>query len=241
MDYYFITGTSRGIGKALAELLLQDNNNFVYGLSRTNTIENVNFKFINLDLGNIDDVKKFEFPEFENESSIALVNNSAAKSEVLRLGKRSPENITDTYNVNIVSPSLLMNNFLHKYQKKQSAVRVIMNISSGAGKRPIESWSIYCATKAALEMISEVVSIEQKLKYPNNPVHIFAVGPGVVNTKMQDELRKVSPEDFSMVGMFIEYKEKNQLAEPADIAVKLRTILMDPGKFDMVSLNLKEM
>jgi len=246
MNYYFITGSSKGIGKALTELLLQSKENFVYGLSRSNEtgagFKNDNFIHTKIDLNNLSEVKSFEFPSFENATvdSITLVNNSAASSEVIHLGKRSSDNIIEAYNVNIVSPSLLMNSFLKMYQSYNNCKRIILNISSGASKKAIESWSTYCASKSALDMISEVVNLEQKIKHPDNPVYVFSVGPGVVDTGMQEKLRNVSPDDFSMVGIFIDLNKNNQLADPKDIAVKLNLILNKPERFENVCFALKD-
>ncbi|HAY33159.1 MAG TPA: SDR family NAD(P)-dependent oxidoreductase [Ignavibacteria bacterium] len=239
MNYFFITGTSRGIGKALAELLLRDDSNFVYGFSRSNNINAENYKHSEFDLSDTEKVMEFEFPDFKDADSITLVNNSAAAMEVKRMGKLSSDNIVDVYNVNLISPSLLMNNFIKMYQK-QNCKRIIMNISSGAAHKAIESWSVYCAAKAGLAMISQVADAEQKLKHPNNPVRIYSFGPGVVNTQMQTKLRKVSPEDFSMVGRFIDFYKKNELAEPEDVAVKINQILQSPEKFEKVIISIKE-
>ena len=242
MNYFFITGTSRGIGKALAELLLNDENNFVYGFSRSNKINSPNYSHSEFDLSNTESVKNFEFPELsdlKDAESIVLINNSAATSEVKRLGNISPDKIIHDYNVNVVSPGLLMNNFIRKYQDI-SCKRMIINISSGAAYRAIESWSVYCGSKAALAMMSEVADVEQKLKFPGNPIHIFSVGPGVVNTGMQKRLREVPPEDFSQVGVFIDYHKNNQLAEPEDIALKLNKLILNPGKYEKVALTVNE-
>ncbi len=239
MNYFFITGTSRGIGKALAEILLREESNFVYGFSRGNNINAENYKHSDLDLSDTEKVKEFEFPEFKDADSITLVNNSAASMEVKRMGNLSSGNIVEVFNVNLISPSLLMNKFFKKYQD-QICKKIIMNISSGAAHKAIESWSVYCAAKAGLAMISEVADAEQKLKHPNNPVRIFSFGPGVVNTQMQTKLRNVSPEDFSMVGRFIDFYEKNELAEPEDIAVKINQILQSPEKFEKVKISVNE-
>lgn len=240
MNYYFITGTGRGIGKALAEQLLKNENNFVYGLSRSNKIDNKNFKHLITDLNNTEEIKKFEFPHFEEAESIVLINNSMAKTEMVHFGKRSSDNIIQDFNVNVVSPGLLMNNFLKKYQNEKYK-RVILNVSSGAGFTPIEAWSTYCATKSALAMLSEVIDVEQKLKHPENPVHIFSFSPGVVDTEAQVNIRKVSPEDFSMVGKFIEFHETNQLASPEDIAKKMCKVIDNPDEFKKVLVKVSEM
>jgi len=44
LNYYYITGTSRGIGKAFAEYLLEDPSNYVIGISREKTIEHPNYR-----------------------------------------------------------------------------------------------------------------------------------------------------------------------------------------------------
>lgn len=239
MNYFFITGTSRGIGKAFAEKLLKDKNNFVYGFSRSNNIDSVNYRHEEFDLSDLSRVKEFVFPELKDAQKIVLVNNSAIIKEVNSMGKLSSGNIIEEFNVNIVSPALLINSFIKKYQSEDCR-RIILNISSGAAHKAIESWSIYCAGKSALAMLSEVTDVEQKLKYPDNPINVFSVGPGVVNTQMQTNLRKVSPDDFSMVGVFIEYYEKNELAEPEEIAEKLEKLIHYPEKYDKVALNVKE-
>ncbi|HMS63730.1 MAG TPA: SDR family NAD(P)-dependent oxidoreductase [Ignavibacteria bacterium] len=241
MNYYFITGTGRGIGKALAELLLQSENNFVYGLSRSNEIANKNFKHLKTDLNETDKVKLFEFPGLENAESIVLVNNSFSKMEILHMGKRTSENIIENYNVNIISPSLLINNFLKKYQSYENCKRIIINISSGAATTPIEAWSTYCASKSALAMMSEVINVEQKLKHPENPVHIFSFSPGVVDTDAQKEIRKASPEDFSMVGEFIKFHANNQLSSPESIAEKIYRVMQSPEKFEQILVKASEM
>lgn len=89
-------------------------------------------------------------------------------------------------------------------------------------------------------MMSEVADVEQKLKFPDNPVHIFSVGPGVVNTEMQSKLRSVSPEDFSQVGLFIDFHKNKELAEPEDIALKLFELIQNPQKYEKVALTVKE-
>ncbi|MEO7356768.1 MAG: SDR family NAD(P)-dependent oxidoreductase [Ignavibacteria bacterium] len=239
MNFYFITGASRGIGKALSELLLENNENFIYGLSRSNEIVNKNYRYIKTDLKDLEKVKAFNFPELEDAESIVLINNSASKSEVSHLGNRSSDNMIENFNVNLISPALLMNNFLKKYQSYECK-RMIMNISSGAAFKPMESWSTYCATKAGLAMISEVAGMEQKLNHSENPVNVFNVSPGIVDTQMQTDLRKIAPKDFSMVGTFIEYHEKHQLAKPAEVARKLNMIIQYPEKFEKVVIDIRD-
>ena len=61
MDAYYITGTSRGLGKALAEKILMQSGNRVFGVSRTKTITHERYQHYKLDLGNEKAVLKFKF------------------------------------------------------------------------------------------------------------------------------------------------------------------------------------
>ena len=44
MNIYYITGASSGIGEAIAELLLEDSNNIVFGIARSRTIQHDRYK-----------------------------------------------------------------------------------------------------------------------------------------------------------------------------------------------------
>jgi benzil reductase ((S)-benzoin forming) len=61
LNYYYITGTSRGIGKAFAEYLLEDPSNYVIGMSRQKTIDHPNYRHFFLDLTDMNAVANFKF------------------------------------------------------------------------------------------------------------------------------------------------------------------------------------
>ncbi|MEO8665059.1 MAG: SDR family NAD(P)-dependent oxidoreductase [Ignavibacteria bacterium] len=239
MNNYFITGTSRGIGKALAELLLTDKDNFVYGMSRDQTISHANYRHCTLDMSDLSAVMNFTFPGLEDTDSITLINNSAVLGEITHAGKQNSDDIIQTYNIDLISPAILINNFLKEYQSFECR-RIIMNISSGAAKKPLESWSSYCASKSGLAMLSEVVDLEQKLNHPSDPVYIFSVAPGIVDTSAQEFIRSTDPKNFGNVSKFIEFKNTDQLADPNDVAKKLLLILDSPGDFKDVLLDVRD-
>ena len=62
-----------------------------------------------------------------------------------------------------------------------------------------------------------------------------------MDTEAQVNIRKVSPEDFSMVGKFIEFHETNQLASPEDIAKKMCKVIDNPDEFKKVLVKVSEM
>lgn len=232
MNYYYITGTSRGIGKAFAEFLLEDPSNYVIGMSRQKTIEHSNYRHFFLDLTNMNAVSDFKFELHSNPQKIYLINNAGALGAIRHVGKLSSESIIASYTVNLIAPSILTNAFISCYNTTD-AEKVILNISSGAGKNPIDGWATYCASKSGLDMFSRAVDVEQKIraKHPQENIHkgfkIFSISPGVVNTQMQSDIRNASKEDFSRVEDFKNYKETAQLADPKNISRKYFEILSD--------------
>ena len=62
MKHIFITGSSRGIGCALAEALLCSPENRVYGISRTYSIQAENYIHLSLDLSRYGASTEVELP-----------------------------------------------------------------------------------------------------------------------------------------------------------------------------------
>ncbi|NPA45528.1 MAG: SDR family NAD(P)-dependent oxidoreductase [Chlorobi bacterium] len=240
MKHYFITGTSRGIGKSLAETLLEDKNNKVTGISRNNTIKHENYNHITTDLSNLDDTESIFFPDIENAEEIVLINNSGVISDIKRIGKLKNKDIINDYNVNIVSPSILTNNFIKKYQSYNNK-RTILNVSSGAGRHTIDAWTVYCASKSALDMFSENINLEQSFYKKENRIKIFSVAPGVIDTKMQDKIRETSKDEFSDVEKFVSLKKNNELASPEETAKLLLKIISNSEKIEDVILDVRNL
>ena len=227
MNYYYITGTSRGIGKSIATQLLKDEFNRVIGISRNCSIEHENYKHIVLDMSDVEKVSKFKFDNHIDAHKLVLINNAGSVGAVVPVGKLKSDVIIKTYNINLVSPSILINKFVDVYATSK-AEKIILNVSSGAGKRAVDGWSVYCATKAGLDMYSMVTFIEQDKNTVYNPVKMAAIAPGVVDTQMQEELRKASKSDFSQIEDFIAYKTKKMLLSPDKVAQKYVKLLEDP-------------
>ena len=89
MKGYIITGTSSGIGKALCELLLKDENNEVIGISRTQKIYHSNYKHISLDLNIVNQIEKIKFPDWNNSEQISLIHNAGFKEHAFFESKLS--------------------------------------------------------------------------------------------------------------------------------------------------------
>ena len=224
-----ITGTGSGIGKALAELLLFENY-LVFGYSRTNQIKNKNFTFTKIDLSNLEEVQKIKFPKIDSSASVILVNNAATIGEIIPLDKKSETGIIYDYNLNIIMPTIFCKKFIQSYRMVK---KLIINIGSGAANKAIASWSTYCATKSGLDMLTEVIAEE---KHKN--LTVFSIHPGVVDTKMQYEIRNSDRRYFPLLDKFIAYYNDGKLENTQDIAKKIYYIVQNAVKFpdNIVSL-----
>lgn len=89
-------------------------------------------------------------------------------------------------------------------------------------------------------MFSSVVDIEQKQINQLNPVKVFSVAPGIVDTQMQDKIREADEMDFSNVSAFVNYKKENQLDAPEKTAELLMKIINNPQKYNKVLLDVRE-
>lgn len=162
----------------------------------------------------------------KNSKKIILINNAATLGEVKHFGKLHNTEIDKAFTVNVIAAAILMNNFIRQYQNHR-AEKIIINVTSGAAHSAYDGWGIYCASKAAINMLSQVAVKEQESKN-GNKIKVFAVAPGVVNTKMQTEIRNTEVGDFSRKEKFIELYEENELYDPNEVAKQFIRIIEKP-------------
>ncbi len=111
-----------------------------------------------MDLSNIEQVHAFQFPDVSKFSAIHLINNAGMLGEINTHDKINIDHIEDTMSVNYTAPMILATKFIQASQTL-SIIKTIINISSGAATGAYASWANYCASKAALEMFSTLVSL----------------------------------------------------------------------------------
>lgn len=227
MNIYYVTGTSRGLGLALVEEILKDEFNLVIGIGRQCSIEHPNYSHKRLDLSDTKEVAKFNFGQHEKAEKVVLVNNAGTLGEVNHVGALDNKKLTDSLNVNLVSPCILMNNFLSAYKNDLELDKTILNISSGAAVNAYDGWGSYCTSKAGINMFSEVIQEESHIKKINN-LKVFSIAPGVIDTSMQDQIRETSALQFSQVDRFMELKNTGGLRTPQSTALDLLDLIRNP-------------
>ena len=218
MKLIIITGISKGLGRALFDLLKNGKKTYIVGVSRNflksqiiESQEKKNNLLINADLSTKKGIAKIlkninKLP-LKKVKSIWFINNAGVVTPIGSIGTLSNEDILNSIQVNFSAPILIANH-LASLKKKLD----IVNISSGAANRPIAGWSIYCASKAGAKMFFDVMNTQSK------KVRIHQVDPGIMDTGMQADIRKVSKKDFPDIQRFKKFKEDNQLKSPVEVA-----------------------
>ena len=233
MNVYYITGASSGIGESIAELLLEDSNNIVFGIARSRTIQHERYKHHYVDLSTDWTETIFKKPTFKAEK-IILINNAGSIGPIKPLQEHSEEEIKENYFLNIIAPTILCKQFINTFSELGSNC-VVLNISSGAGKHPIHSWSTYCSSKSALDMLSMTADLE-----PSN-VKFYSVAPGIVDTPMQDEIRDADEKHFPELNRFIGYKNDGELSSSLEVAQKYIDFLNNNTKFKEVLYSVRDL
>ena len=215
---YYITGVSSGLGKALAETVLSEGKS-VTGIGRNNSIGHLNYSFLKCDLKSLDSISQLQL-EADQEECI-LINNAGMIGEIDRYSNSDLHQLQEVMQVNTISPMEFAKKMYSQLKKKDNFT--LVNISSGAANRAIPSWAAYCASKAALNMMSEAFYLEEKElgHLPN----VFCVSPGVIDTSMQTQIRNASVEKFSSVENFKKMKNEGELYSPKEAAERLLKLL----------------
>lgn len=228
----FITGASSGIGKGIAEALLNEGTT-VTGLQRRAGLSQPGYNHHELDLSNRNALEKFTFTGDPEAQRWVLINNAGTIGEVKPVQGLSAKATEHAFFLNLTAPVILTQKFLdacHSHQKEA----VVINISSGAAAYAIPSWSTYCASKAALEQFTQVLHTD----HPE--VGCLAISPGIVDTEMQDAIRSSNAEDFPEHERFVNYKKQGDLQSPAEVGKKIATFALHPEKAPGVSFSLRD-
>lgn len=230
MNYYIITGTSSGIGEALAKQLLLMREK-VFCISRNNNqmltklAESTGgwLRYFKADLTKIQEIPDLLIEIFSEinpkvASGISLVNNAGVLEPVGLSGNLNNRETEIHFTTNLLAPAVLINTFI-ELTANFNIPKTIVNISSGAASNPYPGWSNYCASKAGLDMLTRTIGMEQRDR--PNPVRIFSLAPGIVDTNMQKTIRGTSEEQFPLRVKFDKLYEENKLSAPDEVAKKI--------------------
>lgn len=179
-----ITGVSRGLGQAMmAEFIALGWT--VSGCCRnTQAIAQLRqaygspHLFQQADVGNESEVASFCAKVLKQQGAPdLLLNNAAIINPNAPLWEIPARDFSAVIDVNIKGPAAMMRHLLPAMMERGSGV--VVNFSSGWGRSTSPEVAPYCATKWAVEGLSQAVSQETGGK-----VAVVALNPGIIDTEM---------------------------------------------------------
>jgi NAD(P)-dependent dehydrogenase (short-subunit alcohol dehydrogenase family) len=185
---FVVTGASRGIGRALAELIVREGGSVAICGRDPRRLRDAEAAIRKLgdgrvlalqcDVGKDEDARKFAETALDQFKKVDfLVNNAAI------LAPRSPLKSTpirtweEVLRVNVIGTVNMIRRLLPTMEERGRGV--IVNLSSGWGRQAAGYVASYCASKFAVEALTQSLGEET-----SGGVIVLALNPGIIGTEM---------------------------------------------------------
>lgn len=225
-----VTGHSRGLGAALAaELLARDIR--VLGVARQGNPALAaaypgQLSEAGLDLADTAALRAWldggQLGDFlgGDGGPLLLINNAGVLGPMAALEAQDAGEIAAAMAINVSAPLL----FSAALARRHAGELRILHVSSGAARNPYPGWSIYGASKAALDHHARCVAADGRGR-----LRICALAPGVIDTDMQTRIRASAAADFPLKDKFVALKAEGRLSTPQGAARAVVDYLLSEG------------
>ncbi|WP_294231115.1 SDR family oxidoreductase [uncultured Chryseobacterium sp.] len=178
-----VTGGTKGVGKAIAERLVQAGATVIITARNAPEEENGSLHFISADLSKAEGTRKLigEMLSTYGRLDILVNNLGGSSTPAGGFAALSDEDWESTLQANLLAPVRLDRGFLPQMIERKSGI--IIHIASIQGKLPLyDSTLPYAAAKAALRNYSKSLSNEVTPK----GIRVLTVSPGWINTSASE-------------------------------------------------------
>lgn len=185
-----ITGASRGIGEACAEVFAAAGARVALLARSADAIRGISDRIgqnaiaIPCDIADFPDVEA-AVRKTENRFGPVdiLINNAGLIEPVSHLATSDPVDWGKVIDVNLKGVYYGMRAVMPGMIERGTGT--IITVSSGAAHGPVEAWSHYCASKAGAAMLTRCADKEAR----DAGLRIMGLSPGTVATQMQKEIK----------------------------------------------------
>jgi NAD(P)-dependent dehydrogenase (short-subunit alcohol dehydrogenase family) len=215
---WFITGTTSGFGRAIAEAVLERGDSVVATARRTDALEDLGdperVLAVRLDVTDAAEREAAVGSALDRFGRIDVLVNNAGRTQVGAVEETTDEELRALFDLHFFGPAALTRLVLPAMREQGGGA--IVQMSSVGGQVTAPGFGAYCATKFALEALSETLRDEVQ---PFG-IHTLIVEPGAFRTGlfrpdaayMSDEM----PEYEETVGPTREYVRGNHGEQPGD-------------------------
>ncbi len=184
-----VTGASRGIGEATARRLAQAGANVVLLARSATDVARIADEIGSQALPVVCNVADWSSVQAAMARAVEhfgaidiLVNNAGVIDPIARIADADPEGWSRVVDINLKGVFHCTRAVLPVMKRRGTGT--IINISSGAATSPLEGWSHYSSTKAAVLMLTRCVHKEEA----GNGIRCVGLSPGTVATQLQREI-----------------------------------------------------
>jgi 3-oxoacyl-[acyl-carrier protein] reductase len=213
-----ITGSSKGIGAAIAQRLAADGASVVINYSSSSApaqalvqrIQSAGGKAVAVqaNLSNPAEIPKLISAAKQAFGRLDILINNAGVYKFLPLEAITEEHIDKHFNLNVKALLLVTQAALPLFGPEGG---VVINISSGVSLTPAPASAVYAGTKAAVDVITRVLAMELGPK----KIRVVGVSPGVTVTEGLDAMEEM---DEATQKYAISRTPLGRLGTPEDIA-----------------------
>ncbi|MGB5355615.1 MAG: glucose 1-dehydrogenase [Eudoraea sp.] len=226
-----ITGSSKGIGKSIAQGLAENGAKVVVSSRKQGAVDLVaeEFKKVGLEaigikchIADSEQRKNLIAKTIEEFGRIDILVNNAAINPFYGPLEGADEDVFDKImEVNVKAPWLLSNLALPHMQKAGGGS--IINISSVEGLRPGFGLGLYSATKSALIMLTK----NQAKEWGRYGIRANVVCPGLIKTKFSEGLWA----DEKLVDQFTKSLPLHRIADADEMAGLVMLLASDAASY----------
>jgi NAD(P)-dependent dehydrogenase (short-subunit alcohol dehydrogenase family) len=217
---WFITGTSSGFGRAIAEEALARGERVVATARRSDTVAELaesggdRVLALPLDVLDVEQRRQAVDAAVERFGRIDVLVNNAGRTQVGAVEETTEDELRALFELHFFAPAALTAAVLPVMRRQGSGA--IVQMSSVGGQVTAPGFGVYCATKFALEGLSETLADE----VAPFGIRVLIVEPGAFRTSLFGAGAPVEsmpmPEYAETVGPTREYVATNHGAQPGD-------------------------